>query len=374
MDWSDMLTELLAIVAKKSIKFCEDDLCFSSVCKSWRSAAVQVATNFRYPNGLPSRLPSLLLAEKLEDNEFRQLYLLSNQSIHKIRLPEAYGKFCTSSCGWLLIVGDDTAIKLINPLSREIINLPRVDTFPEFSESSSKWDQGIRKVLFQSQSLVVVVLWGCFRKLGFCRIGDDKWTSIETSWGGSIYDVNFYDGRVYYFDRKLHIRSCDVYGEENKMVIVDVSRLPKEYYDADVIGAYVIGVNDDDERKRLLVVIREVVYGDIHDSKSRSETYKTNNFRVFEFDLEKMKWSKVNDFGNKTLFLGYSSSFWIEDASGVIKGNCIYYTDDVFCYKGSKKGGGRDMGIYHMCDGTVEPYFTGESLSKITPPIWLQSM
>ncbi|XP_071693924.1 putative F-box protein At5g55150 [Rutidosis leptorrhynchoides] len=267
------------------------------------------------------------------------------------------------------------ATKLINPLSREIINLPRVDTFPEFSESSSKWDQGIRKVLFQSQSPVVVVLWGCFCKLGFCRIGDDKWTSIETydHTIARIYDVTFYDGRVYYFDGNSHIRSCDVYGEENKRVIVDVSELPKEYYDEDVMGAYVIGVDDDDGRKRLLVVIREVMYEVIDDLESRYYAYETKKFRVFEFDLKNSKWSKVNDFGKKTLFVGYSSSFWIEDASGVIKGNCIYYTDNVFLHRCSKNGGGRDMGIYHMYDGTIEPYFTGESLGKISPPIWLQS-
>ncbi|XP_071694138.1 F-box protein SKIP23-like [Rutidosis leptorrhynchoides] len=375
MDWSGMLTELLDIVAQKSIKSYEDDVCFSSVCKSWRSVAVKVAIKVRYPNGLPSRLPSLLLAERIEDKEFRRLYLLSNESIREIRLPEAYGKFCTSSCGWLITVGDDTTTKLINPLSCEIINLPKIDTFPEFLELSV-WNLGIRKLLFHSQLPLVVVLWGCFNKLGFCRIGDDKWTSIETGRVWPILDITCYDGRVYCFDSAFHIRSCDVYGEENKMVIVHVSRLPKEYYNEDLIGAYVIGVDDDDGRKRLLVVIREVMYddGDIYDYELCCETYKTYNFRVFDFDLENKKWSKVNDLGKKTLFVGYSSSFWIEDASGVIKSNCIYYTDDVELYSDRKNGGGTDMGIFHMCDGTIELHFTGESLSKVSPPVWLQSM
>ncbi|XP_071695880.1 putative F-box protein At5g60060 [Rutidosis leptorrhynchoides] len=262
---------------------------------------------------------------------------------------------------------------LINPLSREIINLPKIDTFPRFLKSSSGWDLGIRKLLFHSHSHLVVVLWGCFRKLGFCHIGDDKWTSIETGWGGSILDITCYDGRVYCLDWACHIRSCDVYGEENKMVIVDVSHLPKEYYNKEAIEAYAMGVDVDDGRKRLLVVIREVMYDD-EDFELRSETYKTYNFRVFEFDLENKKWSKVNDLGKKTLFVGHGSSFWIEDDSGVIKGNCIYYTDDVVSYNSSKNGGGRDMGIFHMCDGTIELHFTGESLSKVSPPFWLQSM
>ncbi|GKF22361.1 hypothetical protein Tco_0074683, partial [Tanacetum coccineum] len=65
-----------------------------------------------------------------DDHESRELFLLSNKSIRKIRLHEAYGKQCRSSCRWLLTVGEDFASKLISPLSREIINLPKVDTFP----------------------------------------------------------------------------------------------------------------------------------------------------------------------------------------------------------------------------------------------------
>ncbi|XP_071695844.1 putative F-box protein At5g55150 [Rutidosis leptorrhynchoides] len=331
-----LLTELSDVVAHKSINFNKDD----HLSLSLSSTAVQVATEVPYSNGLFSRLPSLLLAEKIEDREFRELYLLSDKTICKIRLPETYGKFCTSSFGWLLTVGDDTDTKLINPLSRETINLPKLETFPNFLKSS----------------------------LGFCRIGDDKWTPIETGWGGRISDITCYDGRVYYFDSNFHIRSCDVYGEDN-MVIVDVSRLPKEYHAYDNIGAYVLGLDDDDDddtRKRLLVVIRETNFDVLADF----ETCKTTSFRVYEFDLQSKRWSKVNDLGNKTLFVGYSSSFWIQDALGVIKANCIYFTDDIL-YRYSKNGAA-DMGIYHMSGGTIEPHFTGESVSKVLPPIWIQ--
>lgn len=99
------------------------------------------------------------------------------------------------------------------------------------------------------------------------------------------------------------------------------------------------------------------------------------SFQVFKYDLENVKWSKVKALGRKTLFVGYNSSFWVEDNTGVIKANCIYYTDDVIeLYRGSINGGGRDMGIYHLSDGKIESLFIGESRSILTPPIWLQSM
>ncbi|GKC31292.1 hypothetical protein Tco_1038586, partial [Tanacetum coccineum] len=130
---------------------------------------------------------------------------------------------------------------------------------------------------------------------------------------------------------------------------------------------------DDDERKRLLVVIKEGMYDNIED-KLLCETYRTKRFQIFKYDLQKDKWSQVKDLGSKTLFVGYSSSFWIEDTTGMIKGNNIYYTDDSMeLFRGSKNGGGRDMGIYHLSDGSIEPHFAGNLRSRLTPPTWLHS-
>ncbi|GKB73314.1 hypothetical protein Tco_0934726 [Tanacetum coccineum] len=118
--WSGTLLELLNMISRKYIVYYEDYLTFARVCKSWHSAAALGD----YSNGPPSQFPSLLLAEKEDDGwEFREFFLLSNKSIRKIRLPEAYGKVCRSSCGWIVTVGHDHAAQLINPLSRETINL-----------------------------------------------------------------------------------------------------------------------------------------------------------------------------------------------------------------------------------------------------------
>ncbi|GKF72401.1 hypothetical protein Tco_0208515, partial [Tanacetum coccineum] len=72
-------------------------------------------------------LPSLMLADKSDDQLSRELFQLSNKCIREIRLPQAYGKICMSSCGWLLTLGEDFATQLVNPLSQETINLPKLD-------------------------------------------------------------------------------------------------------------------------------------------------------------------------------------------------------------------------------------------------------
>nr|GEZ19304.1 hypothetical protein [Tanacetum cinerariifolium] len=230
-----------------------------------------------------------VVSKKSDDHESRELFLLSNKSIHKIRLPEAYDKQCRSSCGWLLTVGEDFALKLINPLSREIINLPTVDTFPD-----------------------------------------------------AIHPL-------YIFDRYA-IKAWNVNGKD-PAVMVDGAITPEDvvmtleygYY-----SAYIVGL-DDSERKQLLLIIQK-------------GTDYTKSFQVLAYDLQSRNWSKVTDFGTKTLFVRYTSSFWVEDTTGVIKGNCIYYTNGI----------GGDTGIYHLLDGTIEPHFAGDSLSHVTPP--LQSM
>ncbi|GJX46361.1 hypothetical protein Tco_0271551 [Tanacetum coccineum] len=127
--------EVLDIIAHKHINFYEDYHRFAGVCKSWHSVALYNASKHHYANGPPSRLPSLMLAEKSTDDndkKFRELFLLSNKSIRKIRLPQVHGKIRLSSSGWLLTVGEDHAAQLINPLSRETINLPKVDVRLDF--------------------------------------------------------------------------------------------------------------------------------------------------------------------------------------------------------------------------------------------------
>nr|GEX83832.1 hypothetical protein [Tanacetum cinerariifolium] len=109
--------------------------------------------------------------------------------------------------------------------------------------------------------------------------------------------------------------------------LVKVASLPVDVYNKyagnnHFTQAYILGL-DDDERKRLLVVIRKT------EDSLCGKIYRTWCFQIFEYDLETRKWSEVKDLGNKTLFVGYNSSFWIKDTTSMIKGNCVYFTDEV---------------------------------------------
>nr|GEV34892.1 hypothetical protein [Tanacetum cinerariifolium] len=155
MEWSEMLHEVHDIIAQKYITFYEDYLSFACVCKSWRLAA---ARTYHNSTGPPSWLPSLIFSvESEDDKKSRELFLISNKSIRKIRLCEAYGKVYMSSCGWLLTVGEDFMTQLLIPLSHEIINLPKIDTFPEAIHPLN-WGYAISKVVILLESKLVLII------------------------------------------------------------------------------------------------------------------------------------------------------------------------------------------------------------------------
>ncbi|KAF6135641.1 hypothetical protein GIB67_028212 [Kingdonia uniflora] len=51
--------------------------------------------------------------------------------MHHLYLPELHGKRCCStSHGWMVMVGDDPELCLLNPFTRAIIQLPSLTKFP----------------------------------------------------------------------------------------------------------------------------------------------------------------------------------------------------------------------------------------------------
>ena len=105
-------------------------------------------------------------------------------------------------------------------------------------------------------------------------------------------------------------------------------------------------------------------------------TYGCNGFQVYELNLSEKTWMEVKSLENKALFVGHNTSLCLP-ASTIYgcKPNCIYFTDDceesyIFIQYGESKGG-RDMGVYNLTDGRIEPHFKEQSLSSICPPLWI---
>ncbi|GKE62678.1 hypothetical protein Tco_1513045 [Tanacetum coccineum] len=102
VDYTSSLTDLRHCVIQKTIISYDGMVrdAVGGVCKSRRLSA---ARTYHNSNGPPSRFPSLMLIEKSNDQKSRELFLLSNKSIRKIQLPQAYDKavfmWLANDCG-----------------------------------------------------------------------------------------------------------------------------------------------------------------------------------------------------------------------------------------------------------------------------------
>ncbi|KAK1425491.1 hypothetical protein QVD17_20843 [Tagetes erecta] len=391
-NWSILLPEILNEIAAK-LTFYEDFINFLCVCSSWRSSVTITNHLVLNHHHLPSMFPMLMLAESKteEDDEqdCRSLFLLSSGIIRKVKLPEARWQPCVSTHGWLLTTGEEEfSVKLVHPLSRTQIDLPQLYMFHELYFDQHEWmyyRHFMRRVVFTSSnpnltsqpvkpdpSFRVIVIWG--ETLGFCRLGDASWTRVN-GWEGNLFDITYHKSRkrLYVLATAGTVYECDILNNNSRDVrLSQLTTFPgKEFGCLCVASTYLLEWGDNS----LLMITRERKHYKKHeDEYTRFGPYSTKGFQCFVFSLSDGKWSKITSLGNKAVFLGFNSSF-ATNAGGGLKGDCIYFTDDHYePYLDLPDGGGADVGVYHMFDGSIEAMFDSqETLFRGSPPLWLQT-
>ncbi|KAL5764259.1 hypothetical protein ACOSQ2_016853 [Xanthoceras sorbifolium] len=163
---------------------------------------------------------------------------------------------------------------------------------------------------------------------------DETWTATN-SWCGRYQDVTYYKGQFYAVNTRGRVMACIIRGDN-----------PSE---AEQVAKLLSSPN-----------------------RTREDfTYITLGFKVFKVDLSDNTWSNIKDLGDRVPFLGFNSSFSCAAHLSNSKPNSIYFThdsDELY----SAEGGGKDMGIYSLLDGSITPHFSGDSLHPINPPIWVE--
>ncbi|KAH7841665.1 hypothetical protein Vadar_032841 [Vaccinium darrowii] len=381
-NWAELLEDLLVGIAKRIPVF-EDFVAFGGVCRSWRSVAIK--QNFKGSQ----QPPWLMLAEEEGEekaNERRIVSLRKGGMVRKLMVPEASGKRCFESLGWFVTVSEDGEMNLLHPFSQVQIPLPHINTFKYYvkDEMEDNFIYIQKAVLSCSpdkaignSDYVVMVIYGGLSRLGFWRPGDKSWTTIETR-VGAFYDIIYYNGKFYGADAAGNIFACDV-GGPNETVAQVVGIIPREFVSGK--RPYIV-----ESEGGLLIVVRDGCqldflgdYGDDpnfdpHNVDESRIDYGVEEFRLFAVDLNNGGgWKDKKCSGDNALFLGDNASISVQASKfPSIKANCIYYTDDCWeAYKSFKRGGGKDMGIYNLEDGSQMPYYERESFSPICPPIWV---
>ncbi|KAM3321591.1 hypothetical protein P3S67_002742 [Capsicum chacoense] len=327
-DWLELQHDLLLVIAKR-INLIEDYLSFHTVCKSWHA----VATKGNFNSDLP-RVPWLMLAEVVDDDDrtCSKFFSLYNGMVLKKRIPGAVGKRCMESMGWLITVGkDEGEMSLLHPFSAVQIELPHQNTTESYAlrRTFKPWTFISKAVLSANP----------------CHTSDYFSWSLREDPITSVYgdqEICHGPGLWYYILESL-----------GSLFVVArrASDIVPVKYDCERIPPRFITVDDEDAWFM----------------------YRTNDFIVFQIDLDAYKATPTRDLGDRAFFLGASASLSVQASQFTgIRFNHIYFTDTNWgaCLY-FEHGGGLDMGVFNLADGSIQPHYDGVSLGRFCPPIWV---
>ncbi|KAL5855561.1 hypothetical protein ACOSQ4_005363 [Xanthoceras sorbifolium] len=356
-DWAEFNVDLLVEIARR-IKTYEDFIKFSLVCSPWKSAALRV-TCFNFP--------WLILPPK-QCSYFVDFFIASKDATCTRKLSQVVGKKYYSSKGWLMTISQHLSMHLLHPFSLRGIDLPHLKTFKDWEKSTtckpciffiSKFFLSANPSL--TSDYTVMVIQSCRGMLAYYRPGDKVWTTIDTYYG-RYFDITHYKGLFYALDCCGRIMVCNIKGD-HPTIAHQVAQVPFKLLQRGFLEyGYIV-----ESGGKLLVISREGTH---------TSNYGSSRFQVFEVDLSTMTLSEIKHLGNRALFLGHNSSFSVDALTLLYcKPNCIYFTDD--CTDGYwtiPGGGGKNMGIYNLQDESVVPVFSGNSLSRVNPPMWVEKV
>ena len=394
-NWADLPFDIVSEIMRR-LSFFDDIIIVSAVCKSWQSSIHSLE---KYP--LPPSSPWLMLAEESEqgnDKESettRSFFNLLDTKVYDFNLPEIVGRKCFgTSLGWLVSIGIDLQIKLFHPLSKHQISLPPQPTF--FYQPHCELDPKYLRDMFVSKFVlsrspwnsltheydgdcVIVASYEESNKLAFTRPGYKAWIDIESSWCRCFVDIAFYKGKFYVVEHRGEVSVCCIDNNE-KARIETIAAAPKEIIN--LAQLYLVESSGD-----LLLVQRirgGFLYSCFEDEFEKQDMINDNQYVTIGFTVLKLKrcteagskykynWVKADNLGDQALFVGDNKSVSLSASSfNGCKANCIYFTDDsLFDYDVTINGGGYDMGIFSMEDGTIKDHYPGQSLSYFSTPLW----
>ncbi|KAJ3687824.1 hypothetical protein LUZ61_016988 [Rhynchospora tenuis] len=251
-----LLPQLVVHLISEKIKSMGDYVRFRAVCSPWRSASLSK------PRHLPPQLPWLMNPQwfSLKDEGIRLFYNPWESKIHKLHLPETRNMRCYASYrGWLLLTtGQGSEVFLLNPLTRDRINLPPFDT--PVKHIRDCWDNPcndflimytgipIGKMTFSvdlaDRDCLITVLLHHWRLILCCQVGDSCWTRVNICPNLLLefVDVTYYNGQFYLLYKKameiIEPKKSNkriVYDFEPELEVFCASLLEGE------LGVYVIG-------------------------------------------------------------------------------------------------------------------------------------
>ncbi|KAL4352365.1 hypothetical protein GQ457_06G038630 [Hibiscus cannabinus] len=312
-DWTNLAKNVLVLIAEKLVPPLSQFVMFGLVCKDWRTTIVDDHLLRRQVlKGCHRQVPLLMIPTKDKSPERRCLYDIISKKTYHTELSVPYSRRCCgSSYGWIATVDHTSAVKLINPFTNGIIDLPPIDTsVVDFTTEEDEYEFYVKKVI----------------------LSDDPyaWNNISNSF-------------------------------EEKMVIP-----PKHYEEAGIALKYIMESSDGE----ILIVQRFYTTSDAGDE---SLHHWTVNFKVFKVERhanDEARLVQINNIGDEALFLGDNSSISVVASRFPgCRSNCIYFTDDIILFAHPYRASGPiDMGIFSLETGCFDRYYDHHPSHLDMPP------
>lgn len=315
VDWSglprailEMIFERLTLIECRSI---------SAVCVSWRNV---FASELSCWQGLG--FPSLLMSGQKE-RKMRTCVSMLEKRAWEMELPEAQGKFFWGSFhDWLIMV--DAAeyfsvnISLLNPFTRIKLDLPNAWNF---------YHKMVLSGLPFQQNLICMLVHDQFRELAFWVEGASSWLELKLD-GEPFEDAVFCNGSFY-----LLSKDSNNIWQVDGAIILNVFR--KEGASASEICIQLHEINMPKDRtnhgllRYLVESCGEVLLISRFFCTIPSAVLETHLFEVDMLDISHKSWNKVDNLGDRILFIGKCSSRSFSSTElGVETKNSIYFSND----------------------------------------------
>jgi hypothetical protein len=341
MDWSNLGEGPAGMIAERLLA---DDVTdyvrFRAVCRPWR----QCATDPRAHGILDRRfLPRrwIMLQEKVAGPEHRRLLNVSTGQCVQAHLPELRGHdVCAPTVeGLLVLLNRSTyAVRLLNPLTRQVCDLPPATTLEPVYGVPGMSDV-YQRVIFQvsgaglADDATVAVLFEEVQMLAVAKPGDVKWTVIKQD--ASLWPAISFAGRFY----------CTT---DSDIMMVDTrDNLPPRLVVAAKSNHRVSWISSDlyllDNGGELMLL---------------SRTYEVEHFKVSRVDLDARKTQPIRDLGGRALFIGSNRAISVSPlAFPTIEKNSFYLAKEVGSFHES-------IGRYKIVDGTTMSFNEGGGLTE----------
>ncbi|XP_027123252.1 probable F-box protein At4g22060 [Coffea arabica] len=360
-DWSQLPYDIIQMIAIR-LDAVEDFLAFSAVCSSWRSFYVTK----KWTPG--PQVPWLMLSDNKNSN-MRSFFSLYRDKVYELELPEACGRRCWgSSDGWLVTIGSDLEIHLLNAFTRDQIRLPAASTFQFLFNVAVDWYQLIEKAILMrkpSQStaskedFLIVAIYGPLRQLAFTKPGYASWITVEESFQYRIMDVACLNDQIFAISATGTLLVVDI--NSHLPVIEHIAAPPHEWARDQIFLVESFG--------ELLMIYQNVYVGNLN------HTGDPVQFDVFKFDFGAREWTQLMDLGDRAIFLGDNISMSVSAANLInIRGNSIYFIGSKVehWWRYDEHFVDRDSGVYNMASRIVEPFYFGADYpSYYSCPVWL---